>query len=298
MTSGPIHGGGSRARFGATSRSSTGRRPRHAAEIRRLNGLHRSIVGAGYAARDPDLALWVHATLVDTTIVAYDAWIEPLLARRAGALLRGDAPDRAGVRGARGSPAGRPRRVRRVRRIDAGARRAGPRLARRPRPRRRVLHPPLAPVCRRSAGCRRGPTPGPSGRRSDCCPRPSAPTTAFDGDRWSGPCRAGSSRPGARGARSCPRRSGRCPRRWPPIAGCAADQRPEAEAASTRVRPIPDAARSHLPSARHSASGVRHRRRGATGVISGGVRDRINRLWATAADYPHPKLELEGSRDR
>ena len=48
------------------------------AEIRRLNELHRSIRGPGYAARDPDLSLWVHATLVDTTIVAHDAWIEPL----------------------------------------------------------------------------------------------------------------------------------------------------------------------------------------------------------------------------
>jgi uncharacterized protein (DUF2236 family) len=48
------------------------------AEIRRLNELHRSIRGPGYAARDPALSLWVHATLVDTTIVAYDAWIEPL----------------------------------------------------------------------------------------------------------------------------------------------------------------------------------------------------------------------------
>jgi uncharacterized protein (DUF2236 family) len=48
------------------------------AEIRRLNELHRSIEGSGYRARDPDLSLWVHATLVDTTIVAHDAWIEPL----------------------------------------------------------------------------------------------------------------------------------------------------------------------------------------------------------------------------
>jgi uncharacterized protein (DUF2236 family) len=48
------------------------------AEIRRLNGLHRTIAGAGYTARDPDLSLWVHATLVDTTIAAFDAWIEPL----------------------------------------------------------------------------------------------------------------------------------------------------------------------------------------------------------------------------
>jgi uncharacterized protein (DUF2236 family) len=48
------------------------------AEIRRLNELHRTIAGAGYRARDPELSLWVHATLVDTTIVAHDAWIEPL----------------------------------------------------------------------------------------------------------------------------------------------------------------------------------------------------------------------------
>jgi uncharacterized protein (DUF2236 family) len=47
-------------------------------EIRRLNALHRAISGPGYTARDPELSLWVHATLVDSTIVAYDAWIEPL----------------------------------------------------------------------------------------------------------------------------------------------------------------------------------------------------------------------------
>jgi len=59
------------------------------AEIRRLNELHRSIGGAvhdpvarethgaTYSARDPELSLWVHATLVDSTIVAYDRWLEP-----------------------------------------------------------------------------------------------------------------------------------------------------------------------------------------------------------------------------
>jgi uncharacterized protein (DUF2236 family) len=53
-------------------------------EIRRLNALHRGIVGPGYSARDPELSLWVHATLVDSTIAAYDAWLEPLPpARRA-----------------------------------------------------------------------------------------------------------------------------------------------------------------------------------------------------------------------
>jgi uncharacterized protein (DUF2236 family) len=47
-------------------------------EIRRLNALHRGIVGAGYSARDPALSLWVYATLIDSTIAAYDAWLEPL----------------------------------------------------------------------------------------------------------------------------------------------------------------------------------------------------------------------------
>lgn len=48
------------------------------AEIRRLNGLHRTITGPGYHARDPELSLWVHATLVDSTIVVADRWLEPL----------------------------------------------------------------------------------------------------------------------------------------------------------------------------------------------------------------------------
>jgi uncharacterized protein (DUF2236 family) len=48
------------------------------AEIRRLNELHRTITGPGYRARDPELSLWVHATLVDSTIVVADRWLEPL----------------------------------------------------------------------------------------------------------------------------------------------------------------------------------------------------------------------------
>jgi uncharacterized protein (DUF2236 family) len=47
-------------------------------EIRRLNALHRSITGEGYDARDPALSLWVHATLVDSTIVAIDALAGPV----------------------------------------------------------------------------------------------------------------------------------------------------------------------------------------------------------------------------
>src|SRR5438552_10348357 len=74
-------------------------------EISRLNGLHRSIKGpvrdavalsttraAGYSARDPRLALWVHATLVDSTIVAYDAWIEPLPRERRARLYTQTRP--------------------------------------------------------------------------------------------------------------------------------------------------------------------------------------------------------------
>ena len=59
-------------------------------EIRRLGEVHRGVRGEvieasarerhgrRYSALDPELALWVHATLVDSTVAAYDAWIEPL----------------------------------------------------------------------------------------------------------------------------------------------------------------------------------------------------------------------------
>jgi uncharacterized protein (DUF2236 family) len=47
-------------------------------EIRRLNALHRSIRGKGYSARDPALSLWVHATLVDSTIVVNREWAGPV----------------------------------------------------------------------------------------------------------------------------------------------------------------------------------------------------------------------------
>jgi uncharacterized protein (DUF2236 family) len=53
------------------------------AEIRRLNALHRGITGEDYDARDPSLLLWVHATLVDSTIVVNDAWAGPLSRERA-----------------------------------------------------------------------------------------------------------------------------------------------------------------------------------------------------------------------
>jgi uncharacterized protein (DUF2236 family) len=58
--------------------------PRTAAlgEVARLNALHRTITGPTYRARDPELSLWVHATLVDSTIVVADRWLEPLSRER------------------------------------------------------------------------------------------------------------------------------------------------------------------------------------------------------------------------
>jgi uncharacterized protein (DUF2236 family) len=89
------------ARLGATLRSYLrivyGTTSAARGEIRRLNALHggirgpvtdpaaRARHGSRYTARDPALSLWVHATLVDSTIVAYDAWLEPLSRQRRAA---------------------------------------------------------------------------------------------------------------------------------------------------------------------------------------------------------------------
>ena len=88
-----------RARLEGTLRSYMrivyGNRAAAAGEIRRLNRLHEAVAGrvedsvaiaaghGAYRARDPELALWVHATLVDSTMAAHDAWIEPLAPARA-----------------------------------------------------------------------------------------------------------------------------------------------------------------------------------------------------------------------
>ena len=74
-------------------------------EIRRLERLHRSVRGpvrdpiardasgaVRYRARDPELSLWVHATLVDSTIVAADAWLEPLPGARRAAFYTETRP--------------------------------------------------------------------------------------------------------------------------------------------------------------------------------------------------------------
>ena len=123
------------------------------AEIRRLNALHRGITGPGYAARDPELSLWVHATLVDSTIAVADAWLEPVPARAPGRRSTPRPGRSAGLRHARGAAAGGPRGVRR-RTWPAMLAPAGPvRVSALARELAEVvLHPPLAPLAPGLAG--------------------------------------------------------------------------------------------------------------------------------------------------
>ena len=162
------------------------------AEIRRLNELHRRVSGPvrdplaravsgtpTYDARDPDLGLWVHATLIDATIVAHDAWIRPL--------------DRSARRRfyAETRPIGRALGVPESRlpvdheafedylASQLGSGRSDPGHADCPRAGSDDLsRRPLGRSIRCSARSPHRCTPGPCGRRSTCCPTGSATTTA------------------------------------------------------------------------------------------------------------------------
>jgi len=46
--------------------------------IRHMRAAHRRVVGPGYAASDPDLQFWVHATVVDTALYVYERFLSPL----------------------------------------------------------------------------------------------------------------------------------------------------------------------------------------------------------------------------
>ena len=48
------------------------------AAARGVNAMHRGVTGTGYSARDPELLLWVHATLVDTALECYRRFVRPL----------------------------------------------------------------------------------------------------------------------------------------------------------------------------------------------------------------------------
>src|ERR1700716_100597 len=45
---------------------------------RPVTQVHGRVQGQGYRALDPDLLLWVHATLFDTALVTYEAFVRPL----------------------------------------------------------------------------------------------------------------------------------------------------------------------------------------------------------------------------
>jgi uncharacterized protein (DUF2236 family) len=48
---------------------------------RAVNQVHAKVRGTGYRALDPDLLLWVHATLADTALVTYETFVQRLEAR-------------------------------------------------------------------------------------------------------------------------------------------------------------------------------------------------------------------------
>lgn len=51
------------------------------AAARAVNQAHARVKGADYRALDPDLLLWVHATLADTALVTYETFVQPLSPR-------------------------------------------------------------------------------------------------------------------------------------------------------------------------------------------------------------------------
>lgn len=51
------------------------------AAARSVNQAHARVRGREYRALDPDLLLWVHATLTDTALVTYETFVRPLLPR-------------------------------------------------------------------------------------------------------------------------------------------------------------------------------------------------------------------------
>ncbi len=51
------------------------------AAARGVNQVHTRVRGRGYRALDPDLLLWVHATLVDSALVTYETFVQRLTPR-------------------------------------------------------------------------------------------------------------------------------------------------------------------------------------------------------------------------
>jgi uncharacterized protein (DUF2236 family) len=63
----------------------------HAA-ARQINRTHERVGGIGYQALDPDLLLWVHATLIDSALLTYRTFVGPLTAAEAEAYYQEAKP--------------------------------------------------------------------------------------------------------------------------------------------------------------------------------------------------------------
>jgi uncharacterized protein (DUF2236 family) len=164
-------------------------------EIRRLNELHRGITGPGYTARDPELSLWVHATLIESTLAAYDAWLEPL-SRDRRARFYEETKHSTRTTPACSIPTAPC--TRRRSRASWRGRSCGPRWRRWrswPRP------GSIRRSGRSSSASRSRPTRGRSGRRSGCYRRPFGRNTASPGGPAGRRSAHGWSRDGRRGAR-------------------------------------------------------------------------------------------------
>ena len=59
---------------------SFGSREQVRAAARQINRVHERVAGDGYSALDPDLLLWVHATLIDSAILSYRTFVGRLTA--------------------------------------------------------------------------------------------------------------------------------------------------------------------------------------------------------------------------
>ena len=62
------------------------------AAARQINRTHERVTGAGYQALDPDLLLWVHATLIDSALLTYRTFVGPLTGPEAEAYYQEAKP--------------------------------------------------------------------------------------------------------------------------------------------------------------------------------------------------------------
>jgi len=73
------------------------------AAARQINRTHERVSGIGYQALDPELLLWVHATLIDSALLSYRTFVGPLTTAEAEAYYQEAKPIGALL----GIPAGR-----------------------------------------------------------------------------------------------------------------------------------------------------------------------------------------------